>query len=47
MMIDGKENIPFSLFISSMRRRKIIQSMQGLNDDDKKEGEKILINYKK
>lgn len=47
MQIDGKENIPFSLFISTMRRRKIIQSMQGLTEEDKKEGEKILINYKK
>lgn len=27
MKIDGNENIPFSLFISSQRRRKIMQSM--------------------
>ena len=47
MQVGGNKNIPFSLFISSQRRRKIIQSMQGKNDGDRKEGEKILNNYKK
>jgi len=47
MQIDGNENIPFSLFISSQRRRKILQSMQAKDDRLKKDGEKILNNYKK
>ncbi len=47
MKIDGNENIPFSLFISSQRRRKILQSMWSTNDRVKKDGEKILANYKK
>lgn len=47
MQIDGNKNVPFSLFISSQRRRKIIQSMQGKSEGDKREGEKILNNYKK
>ena len=49
MKIDGNEHIPFSLFISSQRRRKIMQAMM---PDPKvpqlqKDGEKILNNYKK
>lgn len=47
MQIDGHENIPFSLFISSMRRRKILQAMSSDDDGLKKDGEKILNNYKK
>jgi centrin-1 len=47
MQIDGNTNIPFSLFISSSRRRKILQSMWAKDDKLKKEGEKILGNYKK
>ena len=47
MQIDGNQNIPFNLFISCMRRRKIIQSMQGKSESDKREGDKILNNYKK
>ena len=49
MKIDGNENIPFSLFISSQRRRKILQAMPGWSKDEhvKKDGEKILNNYKK
>ena len=47
MQIDGNENIPFSLFISSQRRRKIIQSMRAKDEVLKKDGEKILNNYKK
>tara|TARA_B110000305_G_C18975904_1_gene419343 strand:+ start:267 stop:410 length:144 start_codon:yes stop_codon:yes gene_type:complete len=47
MNVDGNENIPFSLFISSQRRRKILQSMWANDDKVKKDGEKILGNYKK
>lgn len=47
MKINGNENIPFSLFISSQRRRKILQSIWANNEKDKKEGERILANYKK
>ena len=47
LMIDGKKNIPFSLFISSSRRRMIIQSMCGKDEKLKKDGEKILSAYKK
>ena len=47
MQIDGNENIPFSLFISTCRRRKIIQSMQSNDEGVKRDGEKILNNYKK
>ena len=47
MKIKENPNIPFSLFISSYRRRRILDSM--MNDDEKakKEGEVILNNYKK
>ena len=48
MKIDGK-NIPFSLFITSQRRRKIMQAM--IPDPKaphlQRDGEKILNNYKK
>jgi hypothetical protein len=47
MQIDGNENIPFSLFISSQRRRRILASMWATDDKVKKDGEKILNNYKK
>lgn len=47
MKVEGNENIPFSLFISSMRRKKIMQSMMANDDKQKREGEKILVNYKK
>jgi uridine kinase len=47
MKIDNNENIPFSLFISTQRRRKILQSMWSENERERKEGEKILANYKK
>ena len=47
MKVEGNENIPFSLFISSMRRKKIMQSMMASDDRQKREGEKILNNYKK
>ena len=42
MKIEGNENIPFSLLISTQRRRKIIDSMMSKNPQAKKEGEKIL-----
>ena len=47
MKVEGNENIPFSLFISSMRRKKIMQSMMAADDRQKRDGEKILNNYKK
>jgi centrin-1 len=47
MEIDGNSNIPFSLFITSMRRRKILQSMWAKDETVKKDGERILGNYKK
>ena len=47
MQIDGTDNIPFSLFISAQRRRKILNAMWSSDDQSKKEGEKILGNYKK
>jgi hypothetical protein len=47
MQIDGTDNIPFSLFISAQRRRKILSAMWSDDEKTKKEGEKILGNYKK
>ena len=47
MRQQGNENIPFSLFISLQRRRKIMQSMMAADTDIRKDGEKILNNYKK
>jgi len=47
MQVDGNENIPFSLFISSQRRRKIMQSIMSKAEKEKRDGEKILNNYKK
>jgi hypothetical protein len=47
MKIAGNENIPFSLFISTQRRKKILASMMSKDPSEKKEGEKILANYKK
>ena len=47
MQIEGNENIPFSIFISARRRRFILQSMTGKDEKVKKNGEKILSNYKK
>jgi hypothetical protein len=40
-------NIPFSLFISSYRRRKILDAMMSKEKNKKEDGEKILNNYKK
>lgn len=47
MKIAGNENIPFSLFISTQRRKKILASMMSKDPSEKKDGEKILANYKK
>jgi hypothetical protein len=45
--LENNENAPFQLFISGYRRRKILDSMMGTTDQKKKEGEKILENYKR
>ena len=47
MKIEDNSNIPFSLFITTQRRRKILSSMWSGSEREKKEGEKILANYKK
>ena len=47
MKIEENPNIPFSLFISSYRRKKILDAMMSQNDKNKKDGEHILNNYKK
>ena len=47
MKIDGNDNIPFSLLISTLRRRKILQAMTASDPTIKKDGEKVLNNYKK
>jgi len=39
--------MPFSLYISRERRKKILDSMMADTDNDKKHGETILNNYKK
>jgi len=45
--MEENPNIPFSLFISSYRRRKILDAMMNPVKNKKEEGEKILNNYKK
>jgi hypothetical protein len=47
MRVKGQENVPFNLFISAQRRRKILQAMQSKDGLLKKDGEKILNNYKR
>lgn len=42
-----KKDVPFSLFIGTYRRRKILDAMMGKDEKSKKEGEIILNNYKK
>ncbi len=42
-----KKEVPFSLFIGTYRRRKILDAMMGKDEKSKKEGETILNNYKK
>mmetsp|Transcript_12860 Transcript_12860/g.21752 ORF Transcript_12860/g.21752 Transcript_12860/m.21752 type:complete len:122 (+) Transcript_12860:523-888(+) len=39
--------VPFCLMVSTHRRRKILESMQELDPSKRKEGERILANYKK
>jgi hypothetical protein len=39
--------VPFSLFIGTYRRRKILDAMMGKDERTKKDGEVILNNYKK
>ena len=39
--------MPFQLFISSFRRKKILESMMGESAEQRMMGEKILENYKK
>ena len=47
MVIEGNKNVPFSLFVSAHRRRMIIDSIRSHDPILKKNGEKILNNYKK
>jgi hypothetical protein len=44
---EGNPHIPFSLFISSYRRRKILDAMMSKESSSKTEGKVILSNYKK
>ena len=39
--------MPFSLFISMERRRRLLDAMMAKDDTDRKRGEKILNNYKR
>ena len=39
--------IPFSIFISTYRRKKILAAMMGKTNKEKEEGSRILNNYKK
>lgn len=39
--------IPFSIFISTYRRKKILAAMMGKTSKEKEEGTRILNNYKK
>lgn len=45
--IKENANMPFQLFISSFRRKKILESMMGETAEERHMGEKILENYKK
>jgi hypothetical protein len=45
--LDQNENAPFQLFISGWRRKMILDSMWSKNPEEKRQGEKILENYKK
>lgn len=47
LKIEGNKNVPFSLFVSAHRRRMIIDSIKSNDPVLKKNGEKILNNYKK
>ncbi len=39
--------IPFSIFISTYRRKKILAAMMGKTNKEKEDGARILNNYKK
>ena len=45
--LENNENAPFQLFISGYRRRMILDSMMGKTEKQRKDGEKILENYKR
>lgn len=44
---DDEQELPFSLFISSKRRRKLLDSMMSTDVKERAQGEVILHNYKK
>jgi hypothetical protein len=46
--VDSEDKIiPFSIFISTYRRKKILAAMMGKTTKEKEEGARILNNYKK
>jgi len=46
--VDSEDKIiPFSIFISTYRRKKILAAMMGKSNKEKEEGTRILNNYKK
>jgi hypothetical protein len=48
MKMNGNENVPFSLYISTHRRQQILAAMMEEDNSKKKQdGEKILTNYKR
>ncbi|CDW82832.1 ef hand family protein [Stylonychia lemnae] len=47
LKLEENPNIPFQLFISGYRRRKILDAMMNKDKNKKDEGDKILNNYKK
>ena len=44
---DQEQELPFSLFISSKRRQKLLDSMMEKNQNKRDEGQHILNNYRK
>jgi len=48
LKVDSEDKIiPFSIFISTYRRKKILDAMMGKTTKEKEEGSRILNNYKK
>lgn len=48
LKVDSEDKIiPFSIFISTYRRKKILAAMMGKTSKEKEEGTRILNNYKK
>ena len=48
LKVDSEDKIiPFSIFISTYRRKKILAAMMGKTSKEKEEGARILNNYKK